>query len=248
MVDIPLLSANDVELRVAQLKETNYGVYVTLLCYKDARCDMRVLDAIYGSMNWQRSHELINGNLFCTVEVWDCAKEQWIKKQDVGTESNTEAVKGQASDAFKRACFCLGIGRELYAAPDIHFKLNENEVSNANYGKPKCYAKFHVGEMEYDKNLGRFTAFTVLDEEGNIRFDISKTCQNKTGPNISQQEIQPDIQQEPGYNQQIDTFRTSNTKTCCQCNAEIKSPKVAEFALKRFGRMLCYNCQKKQSM
>lgn len=49
---IPLLTPNDVELRVSQIQQTSYGIYVTLLCYKDARCDMRILDSVYGPMNW----------------------------------------------------------------------------------------------------------------------------------------------------------------------------------------------------
>ena len=56
---IPLLTPNDVELRVSQIQQTSYGTYVTLLCYKDARCDMRILDSVYGPMNWQSSHEMI---------------------------------------------------------------------------------------------------------------------------------------------------------------------------------------------
>ncbi|NOW12590.1 hypothetical protein B0H35_000004 [Clostridium acetobutylicum] len=49
----------------------------------------------------------------------------WISKQDVGTESNTEKEKGQASDSFKRACFNFGIGRELYTSPFIWIGLNQ---------------------------------------------------------------------------------------------------------------------------
>ena len=76
MKEIPLLTPSDVELRVSQIQQTNYGCYVTLLCYKDARCDMKVLDAVFGPMNWTRTHEIINGNLFCTVSIWDEVKEQ----------------------------------------------------------------------------------------------------------------------------------------------------------------------------
>ncbi len=41
---------------------------------------------------------------------------EWVSKQDVGTESYKEKEKGRASDSFKRACFNIGIGRELYTA------------------------------------------------------------------------------------------------------------------------------------
>ena len=171
---IPLLTPNDVELRVSQIQQTSYGIYVTLLCYKDARCDMRILDSVYGPMNWQRSHEMIGGNLFCTISIWDKEKQQWISKQDVGVESNTEATKGQASDAEKRAAFNWGIGRELYNAPNIRFKLNENEVFVGSNGKPKTFAKFRVSQMTYDKDSGEFIEFVVVDENNVTRFEIDK--------------------------------------------------------------------------
>ena len=82
MKDIPLLTPADVELRVSQLQQTTYGYYVNLLCYKDARCDMKVLDTVFGPMNWTRTHEVINGNLFCTVSIWDEDKKAWLSDRD----------------------------------------------------------------------------------------------------------------------------------------------------------------------
>lgn len=165
------LTEQDVELRVAQLNKTNYGVYVNLLVYKDARVDMRVLDEVYGPSNWQRKHEVIDGRLYCTISVWDAEKGQWVSKQDVGTESYTEKEKGQASDAFKRAGFCWGIGRELYNAPHIRFKLNEGEYSDKN-GKASTYEKFKVAKMEYDSEKQEYTVFDVVDKNGNVRFSL----------------------------------------------------------------------------
>lgn len=109
------LTADDIECRVSTVSDKG----CSLLLYKDARCDMKILDETVGPENWKRSHELINGNLFCNVSLWDEGKKEWVTKQDVGTESYTEKEKGQASDAFKRACFNWGIGRELYTAPFI---------------------------------------------------------------------------------------------------------------------------------
>lgn len=109
------LTSEDIECRVNTVSEKG----CSLLLYKDARCDMKILDETVGAENWKRSHELINGNLFCNVSIYDDNKKEWVTKQDVGTESYTEKEKGQASDAFKRACFNWGIGRELYTAPFI---------------------------------------------------------------------------------------------------------------------------------
>lgn len=96
------LYANEIDVRVATINEKG----CSLLLYKDARCDMNILDETVGPENWQRRHELINGNLFCNVGI-KCGSE-WVWKQDVGTESYTEKEKGQASDSFKRACFNWG--------------------------------------------------------------------------------------------------------------------------------------------
>lgn len=108
-----LLTADEIECRVALAKDNG----VSLLLYKDARCDMNILDETVGPDNWQRSHLRDNAN--CIVSIWDNEKGQWISKEDTGKESNTEAEKGLASDSFKRACVNWGIGRELYTAPFI---------------------------------------------------------------------------------------------------------------------------------
>lgn len=160
MKEIPLLTANDVECRIKKI--TNEGA--VLLLYKTARVDMRILDEVYGSMNWQRHHEVINNNLFCTISVWDSEKSQWISKQDVGTESNAEAEKGQASDAFKRAGFAWGIGRELYDSPFIWIS-----------GKVSKYDRFHVTDIQYDREKQAFTRLTICDDKGKERYRLNGT-------------------------------------------------------------------------
>ena len=124
---IRLLKADEIECRVGTVSKDNTGC--SLLLYKDARVDMRMLDEVFGPTNWKRSHEVINGSLFCTLSIWDSEKKEWVGKQDVGTESYTEKEKGQASDAFKRAGFNWGIGRELYTAPFIWIKLANNDFN-----------------------------------------------------------------------------------------------------------------------
>lgn len=136
------LRADEIDVRVGSVSE---GRGVSLLLYKDARCDMNILDETVGTENWQRNHELINGNLFCNVGI--LVNNQWVWKQDVGVESYTEKEKGQASDSFKRACVCWGIGRELYTAPFIWFKAADTKQD----GK-KCNDKFVVKEIAYNGN------------------------------------------------------------------------------------------------
>ena len=112
---VRLLRADEIECRVSTINERG----LSLLLFKDARVDQKILDETFTPFGWKRSHQIIDGNLYCTVEIWDSEKCQWIAKQDVGTTSYSEKEKGQASDSFKRACFNWGVGRELYTAPFI---------------------------------------------------------------------------------------------------------------------------------
>lgn len=171
---IPLLEAKDVECRIQQITGNDAKGYgAILLLYKDARVDMKILDSVYGAMNWQRKHTVINGQLFCSVLIWDESKKQWIEKQDVGTESATEAEKGRASDSFKRACFNVGIGRELYNAPFVYIKLDAGEVRKNSKGKPTTYTRFNVTEMEYSREKECFTKLVICDEKGRQRYSFS---------------------------------------------------------------------------
>ena len=175
MKEIRTLRADEIECRVQQVKKNG----CVLLIYKDARVDMRILDEVYGSENWQRTHEVINGNLFCNVEIWSEEKKCWVKKQDVGTESNTEKEKGQASDSFKRACFNVGIGRELYTAPFMWINLAEHEVSESN-GKftLKFGISFKVKEIGYNENR-EINKLIIEDNKGVERFKYNENANKK---------------------------------------------------------------------
>ena len=135
------LYAEEIECRVAQANE--YGV--SLLLYKDARCDQNILDETVGAMNWMRSHTRDNAN--CIVSIWDREKQQWISKEDTGTESNTEKEKGLASDSFKRACFNWGIGRELYTSPVIKIRPEDCTALKQYGDKWKCFDTFEVQKI-----------------------------------------------------------------------------------------------------
>ena len=153
------LMADEIECRVGQIAKNGSGL--SLLLYKDARCDMNLLDEVLGTEDWQCRYDVINGQLFCTVSVWSERHQEWVSKQDVGAPSNMEAEKGRASDAFKRACFKLGIGRELYTAPRIWvYAQDRNGSVNCNIkpgknGKPQCYDEFSVSAIEVENHVIR---------------------------------------------------------------------------------------------
>ena len=142
---IRLLRANEIECRIATINEKG----LSLLLYKDARVDQRILDETFGAFGWKRSHQCIDGNLYCTVEIFDKESGEWVAKQDVGTTGYTEKEKSQASDSFKRACFNWGIGRELYSAPFIWVPAGKAAIQSRD-NRFCCYDRFSVKSIAYN--------------------------------------------------------------------------------------------------
>ena len=177
MDEIRLLGKEDIDVRVAQTLAGNNKVRVSLLLYKDARVDMKILDELFTPMGWKRSHKMIGDRLYCQVEVWDAEKKEWICKEDVGVESPTEAEKGQASDSFKRACVNWGIGRELYTAPRIVVELRENEYTKDQNNRIKVWATFSVKSIGYDSKTRTITSLVIQDKFGNERYIMGKEIQ-----------------------------------------------------------------------
>lgn len=157
MIKFRPLEAGDVECRVSRITEKA----VELLLYKDARVDMRLLDETVGPENWQCRYSVINNRLFCDVGL-RFGDGEWVWKQDVGNPSNMEAAKGEASDAFKRACFKWGIGRELYTAPRIWIPTDKcKRLQQGKNGKMQCYDDFSVIEMVV--NDGKIDKLTICN-------------------------------------------------------------------------------------
>lgn len=168
------LKANEIDCRISQIDKN----WCTLLLYKDARVDQNILDETVGCMNWQKRYVRDNAN--CIVGIWDEDKQQWVEKEDTGTESITEQEKGLASDSFKRACFNWGIGRELYTSPSIFIYPNKeikyknggkevDEFYEYKEGKYTTKTQFKVDYIDYKEKV--ITDLVIRDQKGNIRFE-----------------------------------------------------------------------------
>ena len=179
-VKIRPLRAEEIDCRVATINAKG----LVLLLYKDARVDQSILDETFGVYGWQRSHQWMGERLYCTVSVRDPETGGWISKQDVGTESYTEKEKGQASDAFKRACFNLGIGRELYTAPFIWIPAEAYTASVGGGGKPTTYDRFKVTRVEVADGC-----ITALEVKNTKTGKVVYTCGAQT---VSKRAKKPD--------------------------------------------------------
>lgn len=150
------LNADEIECRVQSNKQSG----CILLLYKNARCDMNILDETVGQMNWQRDHKELKGVMYAGVGLFYKELDEWVWKWDCGSESNQDAQKGEASDSFKRACVNWGIGRELYTAPFIWINRSDYEVIE---NTDKCKDAFRVGEIRYDK-AGNISYLTIFNK------------------------------------------------------------------------------------
>ena len=147
-----LLEADEIECRVKQVKENG----AIILLYKTARTDMDLLDETIGADKWESDFKEIKGNLFAGIGVQTENKVVW--KWDCGIESRSDGdgneKKGEASDAFKRAGFKWGIGRELYTVPFIWIPADKMTIKTSEYGGKKTFKTFDTFSIEkvvYDK-------------------------------------------------------------------------------------------------
>ena len=150
----------EIEVKVKQVRENG----VVLLLYKTARTDMDLLDETVGPYDWTCEYREIKGNLYCGIGL-KADNGETIWKWDCGIESRSDGEgnekKGEASDAFKRAGFRWGIGRELYTAPFLW--VSADKVNNVN-GK-KTYDKFSVERIAYDADTGDISGLAIRNDK-----------------------------------------------------------------------------------
>lgn len=224
-----LLRADEIDCKVKTVSDKG----CQLLLYKDARCDMNILDETVGKFGWQRDHKELKGNMYCGVGILEIDRNEWMWKWDCGAESNTEAEKGEASDSFKRACFNWGIGRrELYSAPFIWIPAEKCKLDRKG-DKYVCYDKFEVTKIEYKDN-GEILKLQICNK---------KTCVSVFNLGYSDYATPSAAEQKAPV--KIDPVNVVN---CDDCGAPIapykgKSAKELEiYSLVHYKRKLCHKC------
>ena len=185
-----LLKADEIEVKIKQVSEKG----AVALLYKTARTDMQILDDTVGAMNWETDYKVIKDNLYCGIGIRNVTNDKITWKWDCGTESREDGEgnekKGEASDAFKRAGFKWGIGRELYTAPFIFLKVDTVKDNN-KYKLSDRFATFSVKSIGYtDKTI---TSLVIVNNRGVEVFCFgSRQKQDKP-----KEETQQPIQKQP---------------------------------------------------
>ena len=195
-IDMRNLRKDEIEVRVASTQNN----VAQLLLYKTARTDAAILDETFGQFNWQCTYSEIKGNLFCTISVKDPNTNEWISKSDCGAESNIEKEKGEASDAFKRAGFKWGVGRELYDTPRIKIPIEESDMYNGRF----CQT-FSLKDIEISPDH-KITSLSIQDRRGNVRYTY-----NAQKPQLIQENAQ-DNTERFNFSQPIRVAATAQPK------------------------------------
>ncbi len=169
------LTREDVDFRVGSLITKGTGdklkVYATILAYKDARTDMKVLDDATDGL-WQNEYRRDSkGVLQCGIGIKFA--DEWIWKWSNGVESKTEAVKGEYSDALKRAGFMWGIGRELYEVPTLFITLDKDEFY-MDGSKAKASNKFRPNDWTWEIT-NEMKTFKATDKAGKVRLTVDES-------------------------------------------------------------------------
>lgn len=228
---IRLLKAEEIECRVSSVSEKG----ISLLLYKDARVDQRILDETFGPFGWKRSHQCIDGNLYCTVEVRDRETGEWVAKQDVGTMSYSEKEKGQASDSFKRACFNWGIGRELYTAPFIWIPAGKAAIQEKE-GREKKYAcgdRFSVVSISYNEDR-EISGLAIQNGKGQTVYELKgKEASGKRKP---EEEKEGNITREQAQLLQAELSRTGVDMETVRSRYRLQKPEAMSQEL--YGRVM----------
>ena len=183
------LKADEIECRVAQISVKG----VSLLLYKTARVDRAILDEEFGQFGWQNDFKVIDGKMYGGIGVYNKDLKEWLWRWDCGVESNTEAEKGQASDAFKRAGFKWGIGVELYTAPFIFVQLETIPKGNGKYELKDKFVKFEVAEIGYS-DKGEINKLVIKDKGGDVVFNLGSYVKPKTKKKVEKKVSDKDLE------------------------------------------------------
>ena len=191
---------------------------------------MAILDETLGVMNWQARYYQVKNTMICSVGINvnynDPTKPPLFIWKDNGGDDDftTEQVKAECSDAFKRACFLVGVGRGLYSASKLYMRIERTEENHekANYG---------VSDIEYDQN-GNITKVTIYNKKtkkdvltATLKANVSKNVQ-KPQKNEDFSDSQPIT---PAQEEQITKFQdyssakgsiTAHDKTVIQAYLE----------------------------
>jgi hypothetical protein len=118
----------DIEWRIQRAGEKNNRLWAMCLAYVDSRAIRKRLNDVCGPENWQSDFKSVGNGICCRIGIR--FMDQWIWKSDGAGETQVESVKGNFSDALKRAGYSWGIGEYLYDLDAGFANIHDNGSLN----------------------------------------------------------------------------------------------------------------------
>ncbi|MDT8900893.1 Rad52/Rad22 family DNA repair protein [Anaeroselena agilis] len=133
-------SPKDIEWRI--MRRTKDGTKAAVMPFVDARTLEERLDAVVGPDNWSAQYSPVdmgvitidtkNGpkevdakGFLCTITIRINAGENLIVRTNGAGCTDIEPIKGGITQAFRRACSSIGMGRYLYDLPDFWVPVDQ---------------------------------------------------------------------------------------------------------------------------
>lgn len=81
----------------------------------------------------------------------------------IAARKSGDGIANHPEHKVKRACFTLGIGRELYTAPRIFIYADKcAKIQQGKNGKMQCYDRFRVERVRIED--GRITGLAIWND------------------------------------------------------------------------------------
>lgn len=188
VLDFRPLKASEIDVRIGNVAKSGSGFF--LLLYKNARVDQTILDETVGQWNWQCKYYQVKNTMVCSVGIYNEERKEWLWKDNGGDDDyQAEQVKAELSDAFKRACFNWGIGRELYYSPKIWVNQDGENDSKDHYS---------VKVIEYDTNKRITNLVIVNDKTKKVVFRYGKDTKTAENADLTPKNDTPKVDEPKG--------------------------------------------------
>lgn len=149
------------------------------LAYIDSREVKKRLDEVCGLAGWQDRLTEVDKGFVSEIDIW--INNRWVTRSNAAGLTQVEAVKGGASDAFKRAAAKWGVGHYLYYLPNVWVAIKPQGKSYAlaeipelpDWARPESNIERweDVAEMQADMSSGAdaLDADLLIDSVDSIR-------------------------------------------------------------------------------
>lgn len=209
---------SDIEFRIGSMSpDKSRGM---ALAYVTSRAIQNRLDDVFGIGGWTNKFEVWKGKgVLCTISVR--INGEWISKTDGADDTDFEPTKGGLSDSFKRAAVLLGCGRYLYRLEPQWVAIKPSGKSHIFVEKPTL----PDWALPSEESQQHYSAAAL------VQLQASRPDALNNITHYQDKNVQTEIPHEEKC-------------ICAICGQKNVTTKAKKFSTDRWGKAICFNCQK----